>query len=163
MLDLSSELDDKPDESGNYIFGMKDLTLLGKKIKGIPASPSEARLETFKNFYPDRDYWVSFDCPEFTSLCPKTGQPDFGLVKIRYIPDKRCLEAKSLKLYLFSYRNLSIFNEVAVNRIMDDIVDACKPRRIEVSGEFNPRGGIRILINTQYEKSKKAGIKTQTN
>ena len=129
---------------------LNKLTILGRKIP-YPTSPEKAKLETFKN-EEKRDYWVTFHCPEFTSLCPKTNQPDFGTIKIRYIPDKECLEAKSLKLYLFSYRNIRIFNEYAVNRILNDIVKACKPRRAEVSGEFNPRGGIRITVEATYQK-----------
>ncbi len=127
------------------------LTILGRKAP-YPASPEKAKLETFENKYRARDYWVTFHCPEFTSLCPKTNQPDFGTLKIRYIPDKRCLEAKSLKLYLFSYRNMGIFNEHLVNRILDDIVKASRPRRAEVSGEFNPRGGINITVEASYKK-----------
>ncbi|NOX96542.1 MAG: preQ(1) synthase, partial [Nitrospirae bacterium] len=87
----------------------ESLTLLGRKVTGYPSSPQEAKLETFENRYPGRDYRVTFECPEFTSLCPRTGQPDFGIVNIQYIPDKKCLEAKSLKLYLFSYRSIGIF------------------------------------------------------
>jgi 7-cyano-7-deazaguanine reductase len=130
---------------------LNKLTILGRKIP-YPTSPEKAKLETFKNEETKRDYWVTFHCPEFTSLCPKTNQPDFGTIKIRYIPDKECLEAKSLKLYLFSYRNIRIFNEYVVNRILSDIVKACKPRRAEVSGEFNPRGGIRITVEATYQK-----------
>ena len=131
---------------------IKGLTLLGKKKRGYPASPKEARLETFDNRFPQRDYWVNFHCPEFTSLCPVTGQPDFGAIKIKYIPDRKCLESKSLKLYLFSYRNIKIFNEEMVNRVLDDIVRVCKPRKAEITGEFNPRGGISITIEATYEK-----------
>ena len=130
------------------------LTLLGRKIAGYPSSPQEARLETFENQYPGRDYWITFDCPEFTSLCPRTGQPDFGTITIRYIPDKKCLEAKSLKLYLFSYRGMEIFNEDAVNKILDDLVKACRPRKAEVIGEFYPRGGICITVEANYSKRK---------
>ena len=126
------------------------LTLLGHQEVKHPATPGEAKLETFNNEYRDRDYWVSFECPEFTSLCPKTKQPDFGIIKIRYVPDKKCIEAKSLKLYLLSYRNIGIFNEEAVNRILDELVKACKPREMEVLGEFNPRGGIRITVEATY-------------
>ena len=132
----------------------EELTLLGQKITGYPSSPHEARLETFKNQYPGRDYLITFDCPEFTSLCPRTDQPDFGTITIRYIPDKKCLEAKSLKLYLFSYRSVGIFNEDVVNKILDDIVEACCPREAEVSGEFYPRGGICITVEASYRKDK---------
>jgi 7-cyano-7-deazaguanine reductase len=129
---------------------MNKLTLLGKEIKGYPSRPDEATLETFTNKYPKRDYWVTFYCPEFTSLCPKTAQPDFGTITIRYIPDKKVLEAKSLKLYLFSFRSVGIFNEEAVNKILDAIVKACSPRKAEVSGEFRPRGGISITVKAEY-------------
>lgn len=124
----------------------KGLTLLKRSVSKYPDSPDKARLEAFKNAYLDRDYWVQFDCPEFTSLCPVTSQPDFGRITIRYIPDKLCLESKSLKLYLFSFRNHGTFHEEAVNRILDDIVKIIKPRKIIVKGEFNPRGGISITV-----------------
>ncbi len=130
------------------------LPLLGRKVIGYPSSPREARLETFENQYSGRDYWITFHCPEFTSLCPKTEQPDFGTIQIRYIPDKKCLEAKSLKLYLFSYRGVGIFNEDVVNKILDDIVKTCRPREAEVRGEFYPRGGIRITVEAGYRKDK---------
>jgi len=126
------------------------LTLLGKSRTAIPDSPDKARLEAFDNQHPDRDYWVTFDCPEFTSLCPITGQPDFGHMVIRYIPNRLCLESKSLKLYLFSYRNHGTFHEVAVNRVLDDIVRAIRPRRAVVQGTFRPRGGIAITVEASY-------------
>lgn len=128
------------------------LTLLGNAKAKYPASPAEAKIETFLNEYKGRDYWINFDCPEFTALCPKTEQPDFGVIKIRYIPDKKCIEAKSLKLYLFSYRNIRIFNEEAVNKILDDLVKAAKPRRMVIVGEFNPRGGMQITVEAKYPK-----------
>ncbi len=128
----------------------EEVTLLGRKTTGYPSSPQEARLETFENQYPGRDYRVTFDCPEFTAICPRTSQPDFGIIKIQYIPDRKCLEAKSLKLYLFSYRGIGIFNEDAVNKILDDIVEACHPRKAEVIGEFYPRGGICITVEASY-------------
>jgi len=116
----------------------------------IPRSPAQARLETFRNAYPRRNYWVHFECPEFTALCPITGQPDFGAIAIEYIPDRVCLESKSLKLYLFSFRNYGAFHEATVNRILDDIVDACRPRRLRVTGRFNPRGGIAITVTAEH-------------
>lgn len=131
------------------------LSILGRRVPS-PPSPEKAKLEIFVNKYP-RDYWVTFHCPEFTSLCPRTNQPDFGTITIRYVPDKKCLEAKSLKLYLFSYRNIGIFNEDVVNKILEDIVEASKPRRAEVSGEFNPRGGININVEATYKKGSKRG------
>ncbi len=129
---------------------LNKLTLLGHHRIQCPETPAEAKLETFENEYGDRNYWISFDCPEFTSLCPKTKQPDFGVIKIRYVPREKCIEAKSLKLYLLSYRNIGIFNEEAVNRILDDLVGACQRREMQVVGEFNTRGGIRITVEARY-------------
>ena len=116
----------------------------------IPRSPAKARLETFRNAYPQRDYWIHFECPEFTALCPITGQPDFGAIAIDYIPDRVCLESKSLKLYLFSFRNHGAFHEATVNRILDDLVTICRPRRLRVTGRFNPRGGIAITVTAEH-------------
>lgn len=101
-------------------------------------------LETFENQHPDHDYWVEFLCPEFTTLCPITGQPDFAEIRIRYIPDQRMVESKSLKLYLFSFRNHGDFHEDCVNIIMNDLNRLMEPRYIEVQGLFVPRGGIAI-------------------
>ena len=126
------------------------LTILGKSKIKYPVSPDKAKLETFENKYPNRNYWISFDCPEFTSICPVTGQPDFGIITIRYIADKKCIESKSLKLYLFSFRNFATFHEEAVNRILDDIVRACNPRKALVTGKFLPRGGISINVEANY-------------
>src|SRR3954470_20147893 len=95
-------------------------------------------LETFANQYPGRDYTIEIVCPEFTSMCPKTGQPDFGTITFRYVPDRTCVELKSLKLYLQSYRNQGIFYEAVVNRLLDDFVKACSPRYLRVTGSFTP-------------------------
>jgi 7-cyano-7-deazaguanine reductase len=127
-----------------------DLTLLEQGERNYPDSPDKARLEAFENTHPGRDYWIEFDSPEFTALCPITGQPDFGHITIRYIPDKRCLESKSLKLYLFSFRNHGAFHEAVVNRILDDLVAAIQPRRAVVKGVFRPRGGISITVETTH-------------
>jgi 7-cyano-7-deazaguanine reductase len=127
------------------------LTLLGKSGGPYPASPDLARLEAFPNRSPGRDYWVEFDCPEFTALCPVTGQPDFGRMVIRYVPDKLCLESKSLKLYLFAYRNHRTFHEEATNRVLDDIVRAVRPRQATVKGLFKPRGGIALSVEAAYQ------------
>lgn len=110
-------------------------------------------IETFPNQFPD--YEIKIEIPEFTSVCPKTGLPDFGVLEIRYTPDKHCLELKSLKLYLLGYRNLGIFYENAVNRILDDIVKACRPVRASVIGEFNPRGGMMSTVEAHYPRSRK--------
>jgi 7-cyano-7-deazaguanine reductase len=128
----------------------KTLTLLGSTSTRYPDSPEKARLESFRNAYPGRDYTVRFTCPEFTSRCPITDQPDFGEITIEYIPDQLCLESKALKLYLFSFRNRNTFHEEAVNRILDDLVKAIKPRRARVLGVFNPRGGISITVDAAW-------------
>ncbi len=122
------------------------LTLLKKSRAAFPDSPEQARLEAFANRHAERDYWVEFDCPEFTALCPVTGQPDFGRIQIRYVPDALCLESKALKFYLFAYRNSRTFHEEAVNRILDDVVQAIRPRQAVVKGVFRPRGGIAITV-----------------
>ena len=101
-------------------------------------------LETFENKYPLRNYWVKFNCPEFTSLCPKTGQPDFATIYINYIPDRKMVESKSLKLYLFGFRNEGTFHEDCINIIMNDLIETLNPRYLEIWGKFLPRGGISI-------------------
>jgi len=126
------------------------LTLLRRSIFHYPGSPGKAKLETFSNAYPGRDYWIHIECPEFTALCPITGQPDFAFIAIDYIPEKLCLESKSVKFYMHSYRNTGTFHEAAVNRILDDMVKACRPRRMKVIGKFNPRGGIAITVSAEY-------------
>ena len=110
-------------------------------------------LEAFENKHPENDYWVQFNCPEFTSLCPITGQPDFAEIKILYIPDKRMVESKSLKLYLFSFRNHGDFHEDCVNIIMKDLIRLMDPKYIEVTGIFLPRGGISIYPYANYGRS----------
>jgi 7-cyano-7-deazaguanine reductase len=116
----------------------------------MPQTPSASQLETFPNEYPERDYTIQIVCPEFTSVCPKTGQPDFGTITLVYVPDQRCVELKSLKLYLQQFRNEGIFYEMVVNRILDDFVAACQPRWVEVIGEFTPRGGITTTVECDY-------------
>lgn len=110
-------------------------------------------LETFPNQFPD--YEIKIEFPEFTSVCPKTGLPDFGTIFIRYVPKEHCVELKSLKMYMLAYRNLGIFYENAVNRILEDIVKVCRPVRADVSGEFNPRGGIKSVVEAHYPRLKK--------
>ena len=109
-------------------------------------------LEVFNNQYSDRDYIVTHTAPEFTSLCPKTGQPDFGKITIEYIPDKLCIELKSLKIYLNSFRNDGIFYESVTNKILDDLVGVCKPRYLKITAEFSVRGGISSIIKAEYKK-----------
>jgi 7-cyano-7-deazaguanine reductase len=107
-------------------------------------------IETFPNQFPD--YEITIEIPEFTSVCPKSGLPDFGTLVIRYVPKDRCLELKSLKMYLLAYRNLGIFYENAVNRILEDISSACQPVKASVRGEFNPRGGIKSVIEAHFPR-----------
>jgi 7-cyano-7-deazaguanine reductase len=112
-----------------------------------------AALETFPNPRPERDYEIAIDCPEFTSMCPKTGLPDFGTIRIRYVPDGSCVELKSLKYYLLAYRNQGLFYESATNQILDDLVAACQPRRMTVTGDFTARGGITTRVTADYLKA----------
>jgi len=114
--------------------------------------PSKDILETFENRYPKRKYNVQFIFPEFTSLCPKTGQPDFATIEVNYIPDKLCIESKSLKLYFFAYRGYGSFMETITNRILEDLVNICSPVWMEVKGRFNPRGGAFINVRAIYER-----------
>jgi 7-cyano-7-deazaguanine reductase len=107
-------------------------------------------LETFKNEYPERDYTIIHTAPEFTSLCPKTGQPDFATITVEYVPNRLCIELKSLKLYFNSYRNDGLFFESATNRILDDLIAVCKPRHMLITSEFNVRGGISSVVQVEY-------------
>lgn len=126
------------------------VSLLGNTGVKYPTDYAPEILETFVNKHPDRDYLVTFNCPEFTSLCPKTGQPDFATIIINYIPAERMVESKSLKLYLFSFRNHGDFHEDCVNIILNDLVRLMEPRYIEVRGIFTPRGGISIYPFANY-------------
>ena len=119
-------------------------------LKGSPRPPA---LETFPNPKPERDYVIRFDCPEFTCLCPKTGQPDFATIRVEYVPDALCVELKSWKLYLWSYRDRGAFHEAVTNQILDDLVAATRPRQARVEGVFNVRGGITTTIVASYAKS----------
>ena len=110
-------------------------------------------LETFQNPYPGRDYVIEIVCPEFTSVCPRTGQPDFGTLTITYVPDQRCVELKSLKFYLQSYRNEGVFYENLTNQILEDLVHVLQPRRLRIQARFTPRGGISTTVTAQYETS----------
>ena len=112
---------------------------------------SEVTIETFPNPRPARDFEISIHCPEFTSVCPKTGLPDFGEIRITYVPGDRCIELKSLKYYMFGFRNRGIFFEAATNQILDDLVAACQPRRMTVVGDFAVRGGMKTVVTASYE------------
>jgi 7-cyano-7-deazaguanine reductase len=123
----------------------------------VPPSPSPSSasrtLETFPNPNPGRDYLIRFEAPEFTCLCPKTGQPDFATIRVEYVPDQLCVELKSWKLYLWSYRNEGAFHEAVTNRILDDLVAAIQPRRARVEGDFHVRGGIHTTVVVEHVKT----------
>ena len=144
------------------------LTLLGNSQAAFPKSPQQATLEAFKNPNPQRDFSIRIDCPDFTSLCPVTGQPDFAEIYVDYVPGDFCLETKSLKLYLASYRNVHSFNEAVINRILDDLVAASQPRQMRVEGRFAARGGLALTVVAEHplaapsigRSTKKNGVKS---
>jgi 7-cyano-7-deazaguanine reductase len=115
----------------------------------VPSRPSK-HLETFPNPNPGRDYEIRFTCPEFTCVCPRTGQPDFATLTIHYVPDRACLELKALKLYLWSFRDEGHFHEAVTNRVLDDLVAACRPRSMRIVGDFRIRGGIHTEVTAEY-------------
>jgi len=112
----------------------------------------ESHLTVVDNKYPNRDYDVNITLPEFTCLCPISGYPDFAVIKVNYVPDKKIIELKSLKLYINKFRDVEIFHEEAVNKILDDLVDACSPRWMQVIGDFNPRGNVKTIVKTEHNK-----------
>jgi 7-cyano-7-deazaguanine reductase len=128
---------------------MTQLSALGKQIP-TPTEPSTDILERFDNPRPGRDYTIRFDCPEFTCMCPITGQPDFATFTIAYVPDRHCVELKSLKLYMASFRNTGAFHEAVTNRILDDLAATIAPRAIQVVGDFAVRGGIRTIVTAVH-------------
>ena len=134
--------------------GKEELSLLKKSKQLYPKSPKETKLECFKNLYKHHDYWIEFSCPEFTSLCPITAQPDFGKIIIRYKPKEFCIESKSLKFYLFSFRTHPSFHEEVVNQILNDCLKACHPEEMIVEGQFRPRGGISLNVKAYYPPQK---------
>ena len=113
--------------------------------------PTTTVIETFPNPQPGRDFEIAINCPEFTSVCPKTGLPDFGEIRVTYVPDEQCIELKSLKYYLIEFRNRGIFYEAVTNQILDDLVVACQPRRMTVVGDFAFRGGIKTVVTASYQ------------
>jgi 7-cyano-7-deazaguanine reductase len=129
---------------------LNNLSLLGRADTRLPASPDEAKLEVFPNHRPGRRYWITLNCPEFSSLCPVTGQPDSARLVIRYVPGDVCVETKSLKFYLASFRNQPAFNEEIVNRVLDDLVEIMKPQELTVRGDFASRGGIQLTAEAFY-------------
>jgi len=124
-------------------------------LRGSMATTPSKSLETFPNPNPERDYVIRFECPEFTCLCPKTGQPDFATIRVEYVPDGKCVELKSWKLYLWSYRNEGAFHEAVTNKILDDLVSATKPRRARVEGDFMVRGGIHTVVVAEHLGDKR--------
>lgn len=134
------------------------LSLLGRSEITLPSAPSEAHLETFPN-PARRNYHIHFETDDFTCLCPVTGQPDFARIEIDYVPNRLCVETKSLKFYLASYRNERAFNEAITNRILDDFVKACSPRQATITAQFSARGGIALSVRAQYPdgSAKKSG------
>ena len=136
----------------------KRLTLLGRSEARIPESPEKAVLETFPN-PAQRDYLIHFETDDFTSLCPVTGQADFARIEIEYVPDQVCVESKSLKFYLASYRNVRAFNEAVTNRILDDFVRVCAPRRTMITAQFSARGGLALTVRAEHTaaKNKRSG------
>lgn len=115
------------------------------------ATKPSKQLETFANPHPQRDFEIAMECPEFTCICPRTGQPDFATIRIRYVPADLCVELKSLKLYLWSYRDEGAFHEAVINGILDDLVEACRPKTMTVVGDFNVRGGIHTTVTAEYK------------
>ncbi len=128
----------------------RGLTMLGKSELTVPTSPDQATLEKFENIRPGRRYVINLSCPEFSSLCPVTGQPDSACITIRYIPNKYCVETKSLKYYMASYRNTAAFNEEVVNRVLDDLVSLLEPQEMHIVGKFGARGGIQLTCEAAH-------------
>ena len=147
---------------------LQGITLLGNTRTNYPDDYAPQVLETFQNKHPENDYLVTLTCPEFTSLCPKTGQPDFGKIIISYIPREQMVESKSLKLYLFSFRNHGDFHEDCINIIMKDLIRVMDPKYIEVRGDFMPRGGISIIpfanyADAEHQELRQARLAQQLN
>ncbi len=135
-----------------------DFNLLGKSGKEFPASPEEAQLEVFENEFGERDFLIQFECLDFTSLCPVTGQPDYAKIDIQYTPDELCIETKSLKFYLQSFRNTKAFNEKIVNTILNDLIEACQPKWMRVKGAFAARGGISLTTIAEHPALDKTNL-----
>ena len=128
----------------------RKVSLLGRSEAQLPSKPDRKILETFPNRNKARDFWITLDCPEFTSLCPVTGQPDFASMEIRYIADELCVETKSLKFYLASFRGTPSFGEDVANRILDDLVEACDPQWMELVADFHPRGNVHTVVRVSH-------------
>jgi 7-cyano-7-deazaguanine reductase len=125
---------------------------MDKELKKGELEIKQSRLTAVENQYPQRDYEISISLPEFSCLCPITGYPDFATIHVKYVPDKTIIELKSLKLYINTYRNEYVFHEAAVNKILDDLVACCRPRWMEVVGDFNPRGNVKTVVKAEHRK-----------
>ena len=130
-----------------------------RKAGAVPTQPSK-EIETIPNPRRDRDYEVTMECPEFTCVCPRTGQPDFATIRVRYVPGPACIELLSLKLYLWSFREEGVFHEDVVNRILDDLAAACSPKSMSVVGDFHVRGGIRTVVSAEYRAAGNEAAET---
>ena len=137
---------------------MQDAKLQPENLQGldIRSTPREEMelfpLDTFRYEYPGKEIWVEFEMPEFTAICPFSDFPDFAIIKLKYVPDERCIELKSLKLYINSFRNVKVFHEHVINMILDDFVAACDPLRVEIEGDFHVRGNIKTVVRASYKK-----------
>ena len=137
---------------------MQDAKLQPENLQGldIRSTPREEMelfpLDTFRYEYPGKEIWVEFEMPEFTAICPFSDFPDFAIIKLKYVPDERCIELKSLKLYINSFRNIKVFHEHVINMILDDFVAACDPMRVEIEGDFHVRGNIKTVVRASYKK-----------
>lgn len=123
-------------------------------LQGKVRNLKTPKIEVWRNQYPDKAYTINLEIPEFTCICPKTGLPDFAFIRIEYSPDKYCIELKSLKMYTIFFRNKGIFHEHLINKMLDDFINACKPRWGKITGEFNPRGGIKTIVSAQYKENE---------
>jgi 7-cyano-7-deazaguanine reductase len=137
---------------------MQDAKLQPENLQGldIRSTPREEMelypLDTFRYEYPGKEIWVEFEMPEFTAICPFSDFPDFAIIKLKYVPNERCIELKSLKLYINSFRNVKVFHEHVINMILDDFVKACDPLRVEIEGDFHVRGNIKTVVRASYKK-----------
>ena len=137
---------------------MQDARLQPENLQGldIRSTPREEMelypLDTFRYEYPGKEIWVEFEMPEFTAICPFSDFPDFAVIKLKYVPNERCIELKSLKLYINSFRNVKVFHEHVINMILDDFVKACEPLRVEIEGDFHVRGNIKTVVRASYKK-----------
>lgn len=138
---------------------MQDAKLQPENLQGldIRSTPREEMelypLDTFRYEYPGKEIWVEFEMPEFTAICPFSDFPDFAVIKLKYVPNERCIELKSLKLYINSFRNVKVFHEHVINMILDDFVKACDPLRVEIEGDFHVRGNIKTIVRASYRKN----------